>query len=1227
VSNSPEKTSREPFGPERSAVPPSGEEQQDRDGGAAVLTPPPGESTSLASGQISDAPKRVDQPFDSPPTQLSASDAPTLTDTEAPHKPGAPPDLTLSQRMLPPGAVLGHRYEIVAMLGEGGMGAVYKATDRELNRPVALKVIRPELARHKAIIERFKQELLLARQVTHKNVIRIYDLGEADHIKFITMEYVEGETLRSVLLRNKKLAPEEAVDIIQQVCRALDAAHSASIIHRDLKPQNVMRDKTGRIVVMDFGLARTFAGEGMTQTGAQVGTLDYMSPEQALAENLDQRSDLYAVGLIFYELLTGKMPFPADGALASLIKRTRERPVPVSDLDGTIPSSVSIMVSKCLERDASLRYQSAAELLADLEAWQGNRAGAALSFHAKVGPWGQSLPWPRLAAIATVMLLAALSWLWRDKLLSPVSRRQVDAGPQVSLAILPFHNGSGDPSLDWLGPSLAEMLSTDVGQSAQLRTVSQDRLHQVLSDLRVTSSTVFDPTMVGRIAQFSSADTVVWGQYAKFGDQIRVDATLKDLKRDHSVSLKIDNVSERDIPSAVDRLAENVRQNLFISKDILSELKASSYQPTSKSPEALRAYDKGLELLREGKNLDALKSLQAATTEDTQFALAFANLGEAYSRLGYDDEAEEAARKAVELSESLPPAEKYLITANHFRIAKDYPKAIASYQNLAKVSPDNPDIQSALGGIYENSGDFAKAREFYQKILAVNPKDVATLLAMGRVEILSGNDQASLDPLNRALSLAIAMDNQEQKGTILHVLGAAYSDLNKPDDALQYYKQALEIRQRLGQKKGIADGLNQIAQTYGGLGKSDLAYQNYNGALQIYREIGDRQDTGAVLVNLGQFQDDHGKLDDALKLFKESLQIQRDVHNQDGEALCLNNIGNTYLAKGDYDNARIYFEQALQLRENINVPSDIATTLHNLAEVSTKSGQYDQALSQYMRALQLFREAHDLHGTAMEGFSIGTVFEYQGRYGSAVSSKKQAVDDFRSVQEHSFWMGEALSGYGNALSEAGQFDAAAKSLGEALNLARELKNDDVIAEILNRQGDNAFYRGDLASANALYEQALRTASKTTDKNVLLLSKVDLAKAEIAEGQSQNALKLLKGILEERNALGLYLAIDCSIYEAQARMQMKDNSVAQQLLERAILQSEKSGISPLLLRAHFLLGESLRENGKPADATSHYRRALDLLESMRKDPGADSIMQRADFKTIYSESERRTHEQS
>jgi eukaryotic-like serine/threonine-protein kinase len=430
------------------------------------------------------------------------------------------------------GDMLGGRYEILQLLGEGGMGAVYKATDHELNRYVALKVIRPELASNPGILARFKQELLLAHQVTHRNVIRIYDLGEAEGVKFITMEFIEGKDLRTLIREKQKFAPEEAVDVIQQVCLALDAAHSVGVIHRDLKPQNIMEDSTGRILVMDFGLARTLEGDGMTQSGAMVGTMEYMSPEQALTQELDQRSDIFALGLILYEMLTGKMPFAASSAVASLIKRTQERAIPVADVDAQIPGALSGIVSKCLERDLNERYQNVSEILADLNTWRDKRAANTIAFDARIEPWGRTVPWPLITGIVTVLLLALCGYVFRARLFGPSpSTRKAHAGPVMSLAIVPFRNASGDPSLDWLSASLAEMLSTDVGQSASLRTVSADRLHQLLKDLHIETDSPLDAQNIKQLAEFSNAQTIVWGQYVRTGGQIRVEATVQNLKQ------------------------------------------------------------------------------------------------------------------------------------------------------------------------------------------------------------------------------------------------------------------------------------------------------------------------------------------------------------------------------------------------------------------------------------------------------------------------------------------------------------------------------------------------------------------------------------------------------------------------------------------------------------------------------------------------------------------------
>ena len=268
------------------------------------------------------------------------------------------------------GSVIADRYEILKLLGEGGMGAVYKARDRELDRLVALKVIRAELAGHPTVLARFKQELILARKVTHRNVIRIFDLGVADGLRFITMEFVEGRDLSSCLEGQTKFAPKEAVKILRQVCSALEVAHSEGVIHRDLKPQNIMIEESGRACVMDFGLARSVETTGLTQVGAVLGTPAYMSPEQAKGIPADERSDLFSLGIIAYQMLTGVVPFKAETVLASMLLRTQGPPAPPVQLDPVIPQQLSDIVMKCLAADPSNRYQTAAELNKDLRDWE-----------------------------------------------------------------------------------------------------------------------------------------------------------------------------------------------------------------------------------------------------------------------------------------------------------------------------------------------------------------------------------------------------------------------------------------------------------------------------------------------------------------------------------------------------------------------------------------------------------------------------------------------------------------------------------------------------------------------------------------------------------------------------------------------------------------------------------------------------------------------------------------
>jgi tetratricopeptide (TPR) repeat protein/predicted Ser/Thr protein kinase/TolB-like protein len=1122
---------------------------------------------------------------------------------------------------LEPGTVLAGRYEILDVLGKGGMGSVYKAQDQELDRLVALKVIRPELARNAAIVDRFKQELRLSHLVTHKNVIRMYDLGEDAGLRFITMEFVAGRDLRSIIEERRKIPPAETVGILQQICRALEAAHAVGILHRDLKPQNIMQDATGRVVVMDFGLARTIEGDGMTQSGALVGTMEYMSPEQALGKDLDQRSDIFALGLICYEMLSGNMPFRAESALASLIKRTQERADPITTINPLVPGALSGIVAKCLERDINLRYASTSDILRDLEAWDGKRAAASIKFNANVPSAGLSGGW--LLGIGAAVLVAILAVIGVMLLRKPAHSGVADsgtAGPVISLAIMPFYNASSDPSLDWLGASLADMLSSDIGQSAHVRMVSPDRLHQVLTDLHISGSSQVDVATLRRLAEFTNAETVVFGQYVRAGGQIRIDTTILDMAHDTRTQLKTDVPSEKELLASVDGLAGDVRQKLAANPEILKELAAHTGRPSTNSVPALRAYDDGLQLERAGKNLEAQKQFEQATQDDPNFALAFSRLGEVYENLGHDDLAAQASRRAVELSDSLPMREKYLIEANNARITNNTPKAIAAYEQLATQNPSDADVQFALAGLYEQVSDYDAARKRLATVLASDPKNVEALLSSGRVELKAGNAQAGLGFLDRAETLAVLLDNQQEKAGILQARGIAYGMLNKPDDALQNFNDSLKIKKQIGDQRGAAASLDQIADIEDSTGHADKALASYKEALGIYRDIGDQSRIGDTLIDMGSFYHDHNNPAEALKNFNEALSMERALGDESKQAMCLNHIGAIKLADGDYQDALTYLDQGYQLRQKLKVPEDIAESLHNLAETNTKLGQYDQALDLYLKAIDAQRSVNNERMVAMESDGMAKIFAAQGRYGAALGSMKTAKDIFDKSKEMTFPTVEIVGGWGDLLSQVGRADEGRASLESALNIAHQIKDETAAALAINWIGDSYFYKGDYPAAKQQYALALAAASKTSDKEQILISKVNMAKAEVASGHGTAQIAALKKLGADADTLGLSSeSVRCSLYLGHALLDSKNYGAARQQLDLTLARSEKLGLRVLEAKTQYLLASLLVQTGKASEATPHYRETVRILESIGKEENAAQVLERADLHAIYSES--------
>ena len=650
-------------------------------------------------------------------------DSPTLI-SPAPRTAGASSALGLDgEALLPIGSVLVQRYEILKVLGRGGMGAVYKARDREVDRDVALKVIRPDLAGNASILERFKQELVLSHQVTHKNVVRIYDLGDADGMKFITMEYIEGSDLRSIVQEKKKFSPEEAVDIMLQVCRALEAAHGVGVIHRDLKPQNIMRDATGRVVVMDFGLARLIESNGMTQTGALVGTMEYMSPEQALGSALDQRSDLFTLGLIFYELLTGKMPFAADSALASLIKRTQERAVPVSQHDKSIPAPLTHIVSKCMERDPKLRYQNAAELIADLEAWQGKRAGATLNFPLSHRPWGQSLPWHWIGGTGAVIVLVAAGFLLRDKLFTPATAPPAitrSASGSVSVLVADFQNNTSDTIFDG---TLEPMLNVALEGASFISAFNRGTARQEAQKLPKPTSKL-DEEAARLVAVSQGINAIVTGSLNSRGSGYELSVKAIDAVTGKTLATDALVAENKDqLLLDVAKIAVPIRKALGDRTPESVQLAAEQGSFAVSNLQAVHYFSTGMEQQFGGKVHEAMQSFTKAAELDPNFARAYAGMAAAAGNLGQDKDAAKYAKLALEHVDRMTERERYRVRGLYYVQTGNWQKCVEEYTELVKQYPADNIGETNLATCYAQLHNMPRAMEEGQKALKLAPKD------------------------------------------------------------------------------------------------------------------------------------------------------------------------------------------------------------------------------------------------------------------------------------------------------------------------------------------------------------------------------------------------------------------------------------------------------------------------------------------------------------------------
>ena len=675
-------------------------------------------------------------------------------------------------RKLADGSRLGERYEIRVFLGRGGMGEVYHAYDRELDRDVALKLIRPDIAEEPRVMERFRREVQLASRVTHGNVLRVYDLGERDDLKYLSMQYVAGETLADLIRREGKLAVSRIVAIFRQLCEGLAAAHDQGILHRDLKPANVMLDGSDHVYIGDFGLARSIDQSRLTMTGAMVGTPAYMSPEQVKGEPIDARSEIFSLGVILYEMATGREPFAGDSSYAVMMKRLQGPPPPAGVLNPDLPAHLRKVLDRCLAIDRDLRYGSAREILRDLEA---GTVRTTLVHEMRRRGW-----WRPAMAVLLLTALAAGAWLLSSYVSLPGGE---DGGAAVvavpAVGVVPFENRTGDAALDWYGEGIARLVMDDLAQSRHVHVVSDAQL----AALRAKAPGSGDLSPAAAAAGIAYLLT---GDIMPAPGGLTVAARLTETRGGREVAARrLDGLATAALVTTADDIAATVRKGLGLPSVEAVDFLAADF--AASNPEAYELYLRGLRAFLEFRYKDAVAAFTEALDKAPDYTMARYRLAAALAYSGRMEEALQAIGKAAANASRLSDREARYVRAAEAHYARRYEEAIGKYRELIEAYPYETEARALLSNIYIETNQYQEAIEQAAEMEKIEPGNHVSPSVLGVAHLALREFSRAVQELRRYVEMEPGRANAH------HLLGDAYRSQGELDLASQEYARALEI--------------------------------------------------------------------------------------------------------------------------------------------------------------------------------------------------------------------------------------------------------------------------------------------------------------------------------------------------------------------------------------------------------------------------------------------------
>lgn len=769
-----------------------------------------------------------------------------------------------SRAILEPGQDFGPRYRIERLLGEGGMGRVYLAHDRELDRRVALKVILPALAADAEMMRRFKQELLLASRISQKNVLRIHDLGEAEGVKFISMAYIEGEDLHRRLQREPQLPPEEAVRLGAQILAALAAAHEQGVVHRDLKPQNLLLDQQGALYVTDFGLAKSAAAAQavMTQAGAVLGTPRYMSPEQVRGQPVDGRSDLYSFGLILYEMAAGAAPFAGTTALELMYQRVNTPPPDPSVANPALPPRLRRVILRCLATRPEDRYPTALAARAELTGEDASGAtGAAVTAVAAPRPWRRLPAW-QAAAVAVLIAAGLAGWrIWGRPAAGPAPSPTLNAPapgaiPPLSrgkfIAVLPFAQTAG--AHGYVAQGIADSLSARLFAAPGVHLISR-------ADVQGAG-----PRPWPAMARAVGANLVVHGDVAQAQGQIRVIVVLDNAQTGARVWARQYGAAAGDLFTLEDEIYSGLATALALQPAHTAAAQAAAH-PTENLA-AYNLYLQARQILRQGQTpaevQQAIRLYTQAAGQDPAFALAYAGLANADLIAYRQSNQSLAAAQAVAAAETaarLGPHQPRALFAlgNVWRATGKTAAAIQEIQRALQLAPDSDDGYRALGAAELAAGQAGPALAAYRHAVRINEYYWMNHLMLGNAQFQLGHYLQALAEYRRVSQLApdnplgylnagAALLGQGryaasiaplQHALRLQASSSAYSNLGFARFYLHQYAAAVPLfAKAVALRPRSAELLGNLADAYRWTGQKALAHATYQKAIaRVYQHL------------------------------------------------------------------------------------------------------------------------------------------------------------------------------------------------------------------------------------------------------------------------------------------------------------------------------------------------------------------------------------------------------